>query len=144
VPCIVFASSSRATIVASAAAGSLGHKLVHMWAPSPSAAEVSRCLSIWAVCQVTGLGLCTEHSSVHCSGHCIIYVMAPLVFHTYYPGWTAAFLWLAVIRTCFRVSCQGLLLCLRASNCLLVCLPAGLPACFACCVHVCLWVTRYI
>ena len=30
--------------------------------------------------------------------------MAPLVFKTYYPGWTAAFLWLAVIRTCFRVS----------------------------------------
>ncbi|KAL3155537.1 hypothetical protein ABBQ38_011089 [Trebouxia sp. C0009 RCD-2024] len=36
------------------------------------------------------------------SGHCIIYVTAPLVFQTYYPGWTAAFLWLAVIRTCFR------------------------------------------
>ena len=38
-----------------------------------------------------------------CSGHCIIYVMAPLVFQTYYPGWTAGFLWLAVIRTCVRV-----------------------------------------
>ena len=38
-----------------------------------------------------------------CSGHCIIYVMAPLVFQTYYPGWTAALLWVAVIRTCFRV-----------------------------------------
>ena len=38
-----------------------------------------------------------------CSGHCIIYVTAPLVFQTYYPGWTAAFLWMAVIRTCFRV-----------------------------------------
>lgn len=123
----MFGGSSQATMVAFAAAGMLRHKLVHIWAPSKSAAEVfywPLIMSIWAVYHITNHGLCAERSSVHCSGHCIIYVMAPLVFHTYYPGWTAAFLWLAVIRTCFRVSlhkCFGLLLCVLA------CLPACLP-----------------
>ena len=41
-PYIGCASASQATVVASAAAGSLSHKLVHMWALSTSAAEVSR------------------------------------------------------------------------------------------------------
>ncbi|DBA96869.1 hypothetical protein WJX82_005400 [Trebouxia sp. C0006] len=49
--------------------------------------------------ELRGRGGCND---LIISGHCIIYVMAPLVFHTYYPGWTASFLWLAVIRTCFR------------------------------------------
>lgn len=59
-----------------------------------------------------------------CSGHCIIYVMAPLVFQTYYPGWTAALLWVAVIRTCFRVGTSHPLsigqhcLCYASNNCL--------------------------
>ena len=38
------------------------------------------------------------------SGHATIYVMAPLVYTSYYPGWTAVLLWLTVLRTCFRVS----------------------------------------
>ena len=69
----------------------------------PSTANKQRSLihSLKSICHtLRAVAIC----KLVCSGHCIIYVMAPLVFQTYYPGWTAAFLWLAVIRTCFRVS----------------------------------------
>ena len=70
--------------------------------------------------QLRGSGGCND---LVISGHCIIYVMAPLAFQTYYPGWTAALLWLAVIRSCIRVRRCGLPACAPALGCTVVDCP---------------------